>query len=306
MKKILVVGSLNMDLVTHVHKTPKVGETVLGNGLKEIPGGKGANQAVAIGRLGGDVCMLGRVGDDGFGETLLNNLQKNQVDATFVEKVKDMPSGTALIMVNHDGDNSIVVVPGANFELKKDMITEAVFKDVDYVLAQLETPMETIEEVFVKAKAQGITTVLNPAPARDLSPRLLDHVDMLVPNETEFELITGFSGETQEGLNEGTAKLFEMGLSEVLITLGKKGACYMNKDGKVFRTSGYKVNAVDTTAAGDSFIGGLLTRLAMGESVEDSMEYAMKVGAVTVSRHGAQSSLPSVADIDEFEGVKNP
>jgi len=304
MQKILVLGSLNMDLVTNVKVTPKVGETILGRGFSEIPGGKGANQAVAIGRLGGNVKMLGRVGGDNFGTDLIKALKESNVQSDLVEQVEGVPTGTALIMVNDDGDNSIVVIPGANFELKPTDIKDNHFEGMDYLLAQLETPMETIEYAFEKAKALGVKTVLNTAPAQDLSKELIANIDLLVPNETEFELLTGHSAETEEGLAAGTKLLFDQGVKELIITLGKNGALYMNSEGRKLHVGGYKVKAIDTTAAGDSFIGGILTALSKGQPMDDAMEFAMKVGAVTVTKHGAQSSLPSLSEIEAFEGVK--
>ena len=308
MKKVLVLGSLNMDLVTNVKVTPKVGETILGRGFSEIPGGKGANQAVAIGRLGGKVSMLGRVGDDNFGADLLEALAKSGVKSDQVKKVAGTPTGTALIMVNDDGDNSIVVIPGANFHLTPDCIetseVDGALKAADYLVAQLETPVETIELAFEKAKKLGLQTVLNPAPAQTLSKSLISNVDLLIPNETEFELLTGHSAETEEGLQAGASLLFEQGVKALIITLGKNGALYIDRDQKRFHVSGYKVEAVDTTAAGDSFIGGLITALSEGLSMEEAMAFAMKVGAVTVTKHGAQSSLPSREEIQSFEGVK--
>lgn len=304
MKKILVLGSLNMDLVTNVKITPKVGETIIGRGFSEIPGGKGANQAVAIGRLGGDATMLGRVGSDNFGTDLIEALKESGVHSEAVEKVDGVPTGTALIMVNDDGDNSIVVIPGANFELKPKDIKDEHFKGMDYLLAQLETPIETIEYAFARAKALGLQTVLNTAPAQKLSEELISNVDLLIPNETEFEILTGFSPETRDGLDAGTALLFEQGVKALIITLGKNGALYVGNDGEKLHVNGYSVKAIDTTAAGDSFIGGLLTSLSKGESIKVAMEFAMKVGAVTVTKHGAQSSLPTLGEIESFEGLK--
>ena len=304
MKKILVLGSLNMDLVTKVKVTPKVGETIIGSGFSEIPGGKGANQAVAIGKLGGDVSMLGRVGNDNFGKSLIQALNESHVHSENVLMVDGAPTGTALIMVNDDGDNSIVVIPGANFELKPDAVTTQHFDEKDYLLAQLETPIETIEAAFSQAKAAGLQTVLNPAPAQKLSKELIANTDLLIPNETEFELLTGFSPETPEGLDAGTSLLFEQGVKALIITLGKNGALYIGEDGERIHVNGYSVKAIDTTAAGDSFIGGVLTALSKGESMKSAMEFATKVGAVTVTKYGAQSSLPTFEEIEAFEGVK--
>jgi len=304
MKKILVLGSLNMDLVTKVKVTPKVGETIIGSGFSEIPGGKGANQAVAIGKLGGEVSMLGRVGNDNFGKSLIQALNESHVHSENVLMVDGAPTGTALIMVNDDGDNSIVVIPGANFELKPDAVTTQHFDEKDYLLAQLETPIETIEAAFSQAKAAGLQTVLNPAPAQKLSKELIANTDLLIPNETEFELLTGFSPETPEGLDAGTSLLFEQGVKALIITLGKNGALYIGEDGERIHVNGYSVKAIDTTAAGDSFIGGVLTALSKGESMKSAMEFATKVGAVTVTKYGAQSSLPTFEEIEAFEGVK--
>lgn len=305
MKKILVIGSLNMDLVTQVKRTPLIGETVHGTGYKEISGGKGANQAVAIGRLGGQVAMVGKVGMDSFGDTLLDNLKVNSVNSQFVSPCADKATGLAMIMVNADGDNSIVVIPGSNGELKVEDVSKEWFEGVDYVLAQLETPMETIEQAFKLAKEMNITTILNPAPARELSESLIANTDIFIPNETEFQMITGIKPETEEDISEGTKRLYDKGIKEVIITLGKQGAYYLSHSGHRYKTSAYNVKAVDTTAAGDSFIGGLLTRLSIGDSIEDAMEYAMKVGALTVGRNGAQSSLPRAKDVEEFKGSKH-
>lgn len=304
MDKILVLGSLNMDLVTRVKVTPKVGETTIGNGFSEIPGGKGANQAVAIGRLGGQVSMLGRVGDDSFGADLIKALNESHVDSADVKTVQGVATGTALIMVNDDGDNSIVVIPGANFELQPEDISREDFQSSQYLLAQLETPLETIEKAFSMAKEAGLKTVLNPAPAQQLSPSLIANVDLLIPNETEFEILTGHTPETEEGLAAGTKALFDLGVKALIITLGKSGALYLDSEGERVHVSGYVVEAVDTTAAGDSFIGGLLTALSKGSDIRSAMEFAMKVGAVTVTKHGAQSSLPTLDEIERFEGVK--
>jgi len=304
MKKILVIGSLNMDLVTHVKKTPRVGETILGKGYSEIPGGKGANQAVAIGRLGGEVSMLGMVGNDSFGKVLSDNLKSNNVSTDYLYKTDTEPTGMAMIMVNEDGDNSIVVVPGANFELAPNKMKDEHLEQVDYVLGQLETPVETIEELFTKAKEKGIKTILNPAPARELSQSLINNIDLLIPNETEFQLLTGIAADTNENIRIGAKKLFQSGVKEIIITLGKDGAFYLNKEGKEYTAKAYQVLAVDTTAAGDSFIGGLLTQLSLDKSIEEAIDYGMKVGAVTVSRHGAQSSLPNADDIENYRGEK--
>ena len=303
MKKSLVVGSLNMDLVTRVSVTPQVGETVLGNGFDQIPGGKGANQAVAMGKLGGQVAMLGCVGDDDFGVALKSNLKACHVDAQMVKSISGMPTGLAMIMVNESGDNSIVVVPGANYQLKAEDLSKSDFVGFDFCVAQLETPVETVERAFVLAKEAGATTVLNPAPAQGLLENLIAHTDLLIPNETEFFTLTGYDTQCRDSLLKGAEVLYEKGVHALLITLGAQGAIYLDKEGTEIKKAGHKVDAVDTTAAGDSFIGGFVTALAEGSDVASAMEFAMKVAAITVTRHGAQRSLPNRQEVEGFEGV---
>lgn len=303
MKKVLVMGSLNMDLVTNVKTTPKVGETVLGKGFTEIPGGKGANQGAAIGKLKGNVKMLGKVGDDSFGRVLIDNLSRDGVDVSEVYVQKNQATGIAMIMVNQDGDNSIVVIPGANFDLRPEDIKEELFKETQILVAQLETPIATVEYVFEKAKGAGSYTILNPAPAQKLSDKLLRNVDLLVPNETELELLSETEIKEFDDIIRASKILLEKGVNELIVTLGKDGAIYFKgEDYKKFNA--YKVEAQDTTAAGDSFIGGLTAKLAEGKAMEEAIEFAMKVGAITVTRRGAQSSLPTLEEVKNFEGVK--
>ncbi|MEA3423200.1 MAG: ribokinase [Bacillota bacterium] len=303
MKKILVIGSLNMDIITKVKKTPKVGETILGEGLINVPGGKGANQSVALGKLGVDVKHVGKVGNDNFGEVLRNNLKKNNVDINYVRTDKKEPTGTALIMLNENGNNSIVVIPGANFKLKKEDIDEDMIKSSDILLSQFETPMETIEKSFEIGRRNGIYTVLNPAPARRIKNELLKNVDLLIPNETEFEVLTGIKIDNVDDVVKGSKELLKNGVKEIIVTMGEDGVVHINKNG-FKKYSAYNVKAIDTTAAGDSFIGGLLSRIALDETIEKSIEYAIKVSALTVMKIGAQSSLPSLEEVSRFDGLK--
>lgn len=303
MKKILVIGSLNMDIITKVKKTPKVGETILGEGLINVPGGKGANQSVALGKLGVDVKHVGKVGNDNFGEVLRNNLKKNNVDINYVKTDKKEPTGTALIMLNENGNNSIVVIPGANFKLKKEDIDEDMIKSSDILLSQFETPMETIEKSFEIGRRNGIYTVLNPAPARRIKNELLKNVDLLIPNETEFEVLTGIKIDNVDDVVKGSKELLKNGVKEIIVTMGEDGVVHINKNG-FKKYSAYNVKAIDTTAAGDSFIGGLLSRIALDETIEKSIEYAIKVSALTVMKIGAQSSLPSLEEVSRFDGLK--
>jgi ribokinase len=305
MKKILVLGSLNMDLVTQVSKTPRVGETVVGQGLTAIPGGKGANQAVAIGRLGGLVSMLGRVGDDNYGEDLVRNLSENNVGQQLVKALPGQSSGVAMIMVNEDGDNSIVVIPGANYELRTSDVCPEIFAGYDYLLAQLESPVEVIESAFRMAKEQGMQTILNPAPARSLSRDLLSHVDLLIPNETECESLTGIRPDDDASLRQCAVELQRRGVREIIITLGVKGACYISATQEMVRLPALPVRAIDTTAAGDGFIGGLLYGMARGEKVAEAMRRAVAVAAVAVTRLGAQSSLPKLDEVEKVMEADN-
>ncbi len=305
MKKILVIGSLNLDLVTNVDKTPMVGQTVNGEGFVKSPGGKGANQAVAIGKLGGNVSMLGMLGRDEFAETLRTRLKDSGVDTSLLMEHDSASTGTALIMLNEDGDNSIVVIGGANMELKKELLKEEFFDDVEYIVSQFEIPIETILEAFKIAKKKGITTILNPAPAKKISDELLSLTDVIIPNEIEFEIITGRNANIREEFLRGADYLFSKGVKKLIVTLGEKGVFYIDDDRNTYRTCAYKVDALDTTAAGDSFIGGFLSQLAGDARIKDAINYAMKVAALTVTRSGAQDSLPDKEEVEKTKFEKN-
>jgi ribokinase len=302
-KRILVIGSLNMDMVTNVAYTPIVGETTIGKGLTYIPGGKGANQAVAIGRLGGDVSMLGVVGNDKNGQILKDNLKNNNVYINNIVCTDVAPTGMAFVMVNRSGDNSIVVIPGANNELDTNIVNDTSFKDFDYLVAQMEIPIKSLEYAFELAKRNNIYTVLNPAPARELSKKLLQCTDLLIPNETEFEILTGYDVDSDESIKKGVEQLRKQGINEIVLTLGDRGARYFSSSKDIYIPS-YKVDVIDTTAAGDSFIGALLTAISNGKDIVEAMEFAMKAGALTVSLSGAQSSLPDLHMVQEFDGTR--
>ena len=287
-KKILVIGSLNMDQVTRVQRTPKVGETVMGSGLHLNPGGKGANQAVAMGKLGAHVSMIGMVGDDANGSVLKANLTEMGVEDNVVV-VQNVPSGTAIIMVNDDADNSIVVIEGANGKLLPYLVEEKWFDGHDIVVAQLEVPYETVKQSFIKAKSLGKMTVLNPAPAKVLDDEILMVTDLLVVNETEFEVVSGVHWSNIEDLKKGFSRLK---VKAIVLTLGKKGAYYYDGEHLIY-TPARIVDAVDTTAAGDSFIGGLVVEISRGTEIEKAMSFATKVAAYTVTKIGAQNALPT-------------
>ena len=302
MKNICVIGSLNMDLVVNVDTMPKPGQTIIGSNFKEVPGGKGANQAVAMARLNGNVSMIGKVGEDGFGQTLINSLKNDKVDTTYIQTSKGA-TGVALITVDKNAQNSIVVSPGANFEVKEDDIDNNIeaIKNSDIVVLQLETPLNTIKYALNKAKELNKYTILNPAPAVKLDDEIIKSVDLLTPNETELEIISGVSIETEEDIQKAAQIMIEKGVKELIVTLGSKGSLYINKEKSMFKKA-YKVEAVDTTAAGDSYTGALAVALSQDKNIEDAMDFASKVGALSVLKEGAQSSLPTLEDVKNFRG----
>lgn len=302
MKNICVIGSLNMDLVVNVDTMPKPGQTIIESNFKEVPGGKGANQAVAMARLNGNVSMIGKVGEDGFGQTLINSLKNDKVDTTYIQTSKGA-TGVALITVDKNAQNSIVVSPGANFEVKEDDIDNNIeaIKNSDIVVLQLETPLNTIKYALNKAKELNKYTILNPAPAVKLDDEIIKNVDLLTPNETELEIISGVSIETEEDIQKAAQIMIEKGVKELIVTLGSKGSLYINKEKSMFKKA-YKVEAVDTTAAGDSYTGALAVALSQDKNIEDAMDFASKVGALSVLKEGAQSSLPTLEDVKNFRG----
>lgn len=303
MKKVVVIGSINMDLVTQCKRAPLGGETLFGDRFFQVPGGKGANQAVAIGKLGSDVTMLGKVGEDSFGEELISSLKISNVETRFIEKTKTS-SGIAKIIVEENGQNRILVVAGANNEVDRDYVDRNidVIKECDIVVAQLEIPLETVEYAFKKAKEFGKMTILNPAPAMKLSDDIIKNSDLIIPNESELGLLANMDTTTDDGIEKASKKLLDMGVSDLIVTLGSKGSLHINNSLKEYHKA-YKVKAIDTTAAGDSFIGGLISKLE-NNSIYDAIEYATKVSAIVVTRMGAQTSIPTIEEVEEFEGVR--
>ncbi|MEU6029967.1 ribokinase [Streptomyces tauricus] len=293
---LLVVGSANADLVVGVERRPGAGETVLGSDLALHPGGKGANQAVAAARLGARTALLARVGDDAHGRLLLDSQRAAGVDTTGV-LVGGAPTGVALITVDPSGDNSIVVSPGANGRLTPDDIREpsavALLTSSRAVSTQLEIPLETVEEV-VRGLRPGTRFVLNPSPPQPLPADVLAACDPLIVNEHEARVVLGTdAGATPE---EWARALLALGPRSVVITLGEEGALVADASGAT-RVPAVKVTAVDTTGAGDSFTAALAWRLGAGESLADSAAYAARVGAVAVTRQGAQASFPTAEEV---------
>lgn len=300
LKTILVVGSLNMDLVASVQHLPQQGETIFGEKFATFPGGKGANQAVAAGKLGACVSMVGCIGRDGFANSLLVSLKASDVKTDFVRQV-GTSTGTALITVNEEGANTIVVVGGANMECRSSDVDHAFenCSEPGILLLQNEIPQETVEYAIKVGKERGWMVIFNPAPARQIDINLMSLVDIMIPNETELALLTNCSVNTSEEVSAAARKLLDSGVKHVIVTMGDKGALCCNESGN-HHVSSYIVKAVDTTAAGDAYTGGLAAGLAEGKTLQDSMKFAAAVAALSVTKHGAQPSLPRRIDVGEF------
>jgi ribokinase len=306
---ILVVGSLNMDQVVRVPYLPILGETLLGAGsLKLVPGGKGANQAVAIARLGAPIVMAGRVGKDPFGEQLLISLQTDKVDTGLVVVDQEEATGVAFIFLTPDRDNAIVVASGANMRVGQDQVQLAtIFETIARVRAlvlQLELPLETVNMLISAGHKAGIPVVLNLAPAQPLSMETLQQLEVLILNETEASLLSGKPIVNQKDAGMVAAILHEQGIPIVIITLGARGAILASDDGTGSTRSIYqpapKVQVVDTTAAGDCFVGAFTVALTERQAPEDALRFAVYASGLKVTKFGAQSGLPTRAEVDAF------
>lgn len=291
--RIVVLGSLNLDLVLRVPRMPDAGETLASDDSATFCGGKGANQAVACARMGANVSMIGRVGDDPAGAALRAALAKDAIAIDGVAAIPGAASGTAVILISPDGQNRILLAPGANALLRpEDVGRHAASIAAARILAcQLETPVETIEAAAALAAEHGVPVLLNPAPARALSDRLLAHVTYLVPNETEAAMLTGVEVRDTPSAERAARLLLARRVRCVIITLGAQGILIADKDG-VRTMPALPTSVVDTTAAGDSFIGGFAAGIADGLSVDDAARLGLRVARVCVSRPGAQASLP--------------
>lgn len=297
MKPIVVVGSINMDLVSQTDRIPAAGETVLGNRFHTHPGGKGANQAVTVARLGYPCTLLGRVGDDGFGHELLATLKGYGVDISHVDAVAGA-SGTASIVVDRRGENTIVVVPGANQHVTP-VYLEAhldVLRGAAVVLAQLEIPVETVEWLVACCAELRVPIVLDPAPAVPLSAKLLSKVTWFTPNETEAAFYAG----TDKSVEGMVRRLLALGVGNVILKQSSDGAAIACADGTRHKIGAFPVHAVDSTAAGDCFNGAFAVGLAVGKRPEESARFAAAAAAISVTRQGAQSSLPNAAEVADL------
>ncbi len=300
MGRVFVAGSINMDVVASAGRHPKVGETVAGHAVHYFPGGKGANQAVAAVKLGASTALIGRLGADAFGQQLRTFLAAQGVDLALVKETSDIHTGTAIITVA-DADNTIVVVPGANARVSTEDVAAPVLAKGDVAVSQFEIPLPAISAFFGRARAAGATTILNPAPATACAPDLLERVDVLVLNETEL----GFFANAELRDDDPPARFVEaarrlqVGANTIVcVTLGKRGVLAL-VGGEASMMAGRAVKAVDTTGAGDCFVGALAARLASGAAIREALAYANIAASISVQRMGAAPSMPTAAEVDE-------
>lgn len=299
-RKIVVIGSCNTDMVISMDHLPLPGETLIGGEFFMNSGGKGANQAVAAARLGGNVSFIAKVGNDPFGKRALEQYRAEGIDVKHILTDPEQPSGVALIMVDAQGENSIAVASGANAHLTTKDIDNAkeILSRADIVLMQLETPITTVEHAANVAKRSGAKVILNPAPAQPLPESLLQNLYILIANETEAEFISGTQITDMDSVARAADILCDKGVEKVVITLGSRGA-FVKERGNYHQIPGLKVKAVDATAAGDTFCGALCVALAEGKNLTEAVTFANRCAAVTVTRMGAQSSLPYRSEIEE-------
>ncbi|MDD2431806.1 MAG: ribokinase [Firmicutes bacterium] len=301
MNKVIVIGSIHLDLVSRVNEIPKSGETVMGEDLSYFYGGKGANQAVAAARQGARSFMIGKVGNDNFASFLKDNLKQNNVNNDYVSQDTQKSSGVALIAVNSSGENSIIVSKGASGALTFDDVSRAkdLFSEGDYVLFQLEVSLETVERAIRFVRQKGCKVILDPAPAAKLSPEVLQMVHIITPNTAEISTLTGLAVNSDDEALAAAKRLQEVTNAKVILTRGSSGSLLLDEKGAKFFKA-YEVIPVDTTAAGDCFNGSLAAALARGASIEDAIDCASKAAACAVTKKGAQPSLPTLAEVNAF------
>lgn len=300
--KVVVIGSLNMDLVTRAPRLPRGGETLIGQSFTTVSGGKGANQAVAAARLGAQVSMVGCVGNDAYGDELRNALLVEQIDCQAVSTVEDS-SGVALIVVDDNSQNAIVIVAGANGALTPQVIDQfdAVLQAADVIICQLEVPDATVGHALKRGRELGKTVILNPAPAsRALPTDWYASIDYLIPNESEASALSGLPVDSLASAETAASRLIALGAGKVIVTLGAQGSLFA--DGSRFEHfPAPKVKAVDTTAAGDTFVGGFAAALASGKSEAEAIRFGQVAAALSVTRAGAQPSIPTLSDVQAFK-----
>lgn len=297
--KIAVLGSINVDTTYHMDRFPEPGETLQANDKSSAPGGKGANQSVACARSGTKTYHIGMVGADQEGQFMRESMQEDGIDTRFVGIDKMHGTGTAMITLDANGQNDIMVYGGANQSMTTDVLkgTDELFKDIDFIITQFETPQKVSAEAFKRAKANGVTTILNPAPAKEIDPELLKYTDVIAPNETESALLTGIEITDEDSMIKTAEYFKDKGVDNLLITLGSKGVFYStpNDHGLV---PAFKVKPVDTTAAGDTFIGALASQLKTDLSnIADALVYAQRASSLTVQKMGAAPSIPTYDEV---------
>lgn len=294
--KIIVIGSANADLVISSPKMPQIGETLTGSNFQVNAGGKGLNQAVAIAKLGGNVSFCGAIGNDSNSELLLKELKNNKVDFKGF-KAEEVPTGIAMITIV-DGNNFIILDSGANATLTPQVIEnyKAIIAESEYCVMQLEIPVETVLKVCEIAKSSDTKIILNPAPYKELPSSVFSELDYIIPNEHEAHDLTGIYPDNKESTTKAVLKLKQMGAKNVIITLGERGCAYSIDDKVIFRPA-LKTDVVDTTSAGDTFIGALVSELSQNKTLEDAVSFAIKASAITVSREGASKSIPYADEI---------
>ena len=300
MSKITVIGSFVMDNVAKMVKFPQEGETILGESLELFPGGKGINQCVSVARLGGDVEMIGMLGKDGNGDVFRKIMKEDGIKAENVFSC-DKPTAVAQVQINADGQNRICVIPSANFEFGFEELdkVDSVIKNTELVILQLELRLDVTKEIIRRAHGYGVKVLLNPAPAVKLEKEILGMVDFITPNETELSILTGLPTETDEEVIVAAKELLSYGTKTIIATLGSRGALIAtNKNIEI--VSGYKVKAVDTVAAGDSFNGAFAVALTEGKTLQEAVKFANAMGALTVMEKGAIPSLHTRAQVEEF------
>jgi ribokinase len=295
---VVVAGSLNIDLVVNLDRMPNPGETVHGRTFQTFPGGKGLNQAVGAARSAAATSMIGALGNDPYSATLLDVMKVESINATFVREI-DGPCGTAIIEVDSSGQNRIVVIPGANAEMKASEVDFKALGSAAVMLAQLESPISELTQLFKSAKSAGFTTILNPAPAVQLPSEFLHVTDILIPNQHEAKLLTGIDAEDKEGAIKAAKSLLDQGVKAVVVTLGEIGAVYISETEEIFQAA-FPVTPVDTTAAGDVFCGAFAAEIDRGHSIADALRYACAAGGLATTKSGAVPSVPTELEIRSY------
>lgn len=295
--KVAVLGSLNVDMTLSVHRMPQPGETLAVVEKKQSPGGKGANQAIAAARSQAETIFLGQVGQDDAGKMMMEALKTDSIDIKAVQVDQKVTTGSATIVLDANGQNEILVYGGANQSMSSKTLNLDSLKECDVLITQFETPQEVALAAFRKAKQFKVKTILNPAPASEILPELLELTDLIIPNETESALLTGIEVTDEASMTANAARLKEMGVKNVIITVGSRGAFYATDEKTEFMPA-FKVNAKDTTAAGDTFIGALSSQLDQRLSnIDSAVKYAQRASAITVQRYGALPSIPTKDEI---------